>query len=65
VIKSKRIRLKRNVAHMDDVVKAHKIFIGRPEGKRPRGRPRSRWKENIRMGLPVIVWGDVDWMHLS
>jgi hypothetical protein len=37
--------------------------IFRPEGRRPLGRPRRRWKDNIKMDLREIVFGDVDWIH--
>jgi len=43
--------------------KKYKIFIGKPEGKRPLGRPRRRW-QYIRMDLREIRWEDVDWIHL-
>jgi hypothetical protein len=39
--------------------------VGKPEGKRPVGRPRSRWVDNIRMGLGKAGWGDVDWIDLA
>jgi hypothetical protein len=42
-----------------------KILVGKPEGKRPLGRPRHRWKDNIRMDLREIGWQDMDWMHLA
>jgi hypothetical protein len=35
------------------------------KGKTPRGRFRRRWKDNIKMDLKEIRWGDVDWMHLA
>jgi hypothetical protein len=38
--------------------------VGKPEGKRPLGRPRHRWVDNIRMGLVEVGWGDVDWIGL-
>jgi hypothetical protein len=37
-----------------------KIIVGKPEGKRPLGRPRRRWVDNIRMDLEEVGWGDVD-----
>jgi hypothetical protein len=40
-------------------------LIGKPEGKRPLGRPRRRWKDNIRMDLREIVWKFVDLMNLA
>jgi len=44
---------------------AYKILVGKPEGKRPLGRPRRRWEDNIRMDLREIEWQGVDWMHLA
>jgi hypothetical protein len=41
-----------------------RIFVGKPEGKRPLGRPRRRW-ENIKMNLREIGWGSMDWIHLA
>jgi len=41
----------------------HNILTGRPEGKRPHGRPRRRWEDNIRIYLREIVWEGVNWMH--
>jgi hypothetical protein len=42
------------------VVRNSYIFVGRPERKRPLGRPRHRWEDNIRMGLRETRWEDVD-----
>jgi hypothetical protein len=39
--------------------------VGKSEGKRPIGRPRRRWVDNIRMGLVEVGWGDVDWIDLA
>jgi hypothetical protein len=39
------------------------ILVGRPEGRRPLGRPRRRWEDNIKMVLREIWFGDVDWIH--
>jgi hypothetical protein len=39
---------------------AYRILVGKPEGKRPLGRPRSRWVDNIKMDLLEIVWGSMD-----
>jgi hypothetical protein len=41
------------------------ILVGKPEGKRPLGRPRRRWVDNIRMYLGEVGWGDVDWIGLD
>jgi hypothetical protein len=43
---------------------AYAILVGKPEGKRPLGRPRSRW-EDIRMDHMEVVRGGVDWIHLA
>jgi hypothetical protein len=45
--------------------KVYKILVGKPEGKRPLGRPRRRWKDRIRMDLRDIGWGGVDWIRLA
>jgi hypothetical protein len=39
--------------------------VGKPEGKRPLGRPRRRWVDNIKMDLLEMSWGDVDWIGLA
>jgi hypothetical protein len=41
----------------------YNILVGRPEGRRPLGRPRRRWEDNIKMDLREIGFGDVDWIH--
>jgi hypothetical protein len=43
---------------------AYRLLVGKPEGKRPLGRPRRRWVDNIKMGLLEIFWGGVDWVGL-
>jgi hypothetical protein len=40
-------------------------FDGKPEGKRPLGRPRRRWEDNITMDLREIGWGGMDWIHVA
>jgi hypothetical protein len=44
---------------------AYRILVGNPEGKRPLGRPRRRWEDNIRMNLREIEWGGVDWIEMA
>jgi hypothetical protein len=44
---------------------AYRILVGKPEGKRPLGRPRSRWVDNIKMDLREIGWDAVDWIDLA
>jgi hypothetical protein len=50
-----------HVARIGEVRGAHNILVGRPEGRRPLGRPRRRWEDNIK----EIGFGDVDWIHLA
>jgi hypothetical protein len=51
-----RIREKRN---------ACRLLVGNPEGKRPLGRPRRMWVDNIKRDLGEVGWGDVDWICLA
>jgi hypothetical protein len=44
---------------------AYRLLVGKPEGKRPLGRPRRRWVYNIKMDLEKVGWGDVDWIGLA
>jgi hypothetical protein len=44
---------------------AYRLLVRKPEGKRPLGRPRRRWVDNIRMDLGEVRWGDVDWIGLT
>jgi hypothetical protein len=48
---------------MAEVRGAYNILARRPEGRRPLGRPRRRWEDNIKMDLSEIRFGDVDWIH--
>jgi hypothetical protein len=50
---------------MGEVRVAYIIFVGRPEGRRPLGRPRRRWEDSIKLDLGEIGFGDVDWIHLA
>jgi len=43
----------------------HKTLVGKPEGKRPLGRRRCKWEDNIRMDLKEIWWEGVEWVHLA
>jgi hypothetical protein len=43
----------------------YRLLVGKPEGKRPLGRPRCRWVDNIKMDLLEIGWGSVDWIGLA
>jgi hypothetical protein len=43
----------------------YRLLVGKLEGKRPLGRPRHRWVDNIRMDLAEVGWGDEDWIDLA
>jgi hypothetical protein len=43
----------------------YRLLVGKPEGRRPLGRPRGRWMDNIRMDRVEVGWGDVDWSGLA
>jgi hypothetical protein len=65
LIKSRRIRWAGHVAQMGEKRNAYRLLVGKPEEKRPIGRPRRRWVDNIRMDLEEVGWGDVDWIGLA
>jgi hypothetical protein len=44
---------------------AYRLLVGNPEGKRPLGRPRHGWVDDIRMDLRQVGWGNVDWIGLA
>jgi hypothetical protein len=44
---------------------AYRLLVGNLEGKRPLGRPRCRWVDNIRMDLREVAWDDVDWIGVA
>ena len=43
----------------------YRVLVVKPEGKRPLGGPRSRWEDNIKMGLQEVVCGGMDWIELA
>jgi hypothetical protein len=64
VIKLRRIRLAGNLARMVEKRNACRLLMEKSKGKRPLGRPRRRWVDNIRMDLGDVRGGDVDWINL-
>jgi hypothetical protein len=44
---------------------AYRVLVGKPEGRRPLGRPRHRWEDNIKMDLREVGWMGKDWINLS
>ena len=65
VVKTKRMRWAGHVALMEKGRGVHRFLVGNPWGKRPIGRPRRRWKDNIKMDLQEVRGGCRDWMELA
>ena len=65
VIKSRRMRWAGYVAIMGEERGVYRVLVGKPEGKRPPGRPRCRWVDNIRMDLVEVECGYVEWIGLA
>jgi hypothetical protein len=65
MIQSRRMRLAGYVERMGETRNAYSISVGKPEGKRPLGRPRRRWVDNIKMELREIEWDGMDWIDLA
>ena len=65
VIKSRRMRWTGHVARMVGQRGVYRVLVGKPEGKRPLGRPRRRWVDNIRMDLQEVGCGYMDWIGLA
>jgi hypothetical protein len=62
IIKSRKMRWAGYVARMGEKRNAYRIFVGKPEGKRPLGRTRRRWVDNIKIDLREVGW--VVWIEL-
>jgi len=65
VIKSRRMRWAGHVARMGEERVLYRVLVRKPEGKRPLGRPRRRWVDNIRMDLQDMGCGYMDWIGLA
>jgi hypothetical protein len=65
VLKSRRMRWAGHVARMWEDRVVHRVLAGKPEGKRPLGRPRRRWEDNIKMDLHEVGGGRGAWMELA
>jgi hypothetical protein len=65
IIKSRRMRWAGHVAGLVENRNVYRLLVGKPEGKRPLGRPRCRLVDNIKMDLLEIGWGGVDWIGLA
>ncbi|KAJ4442286.1 hypothetical protein ANN_12154 [Periplaneta americana] len=64
-IKSRRLRWAGLVPCMGESRNGYRVLVGRPEGKRRLGRPRRRWKDNIKMDLREMGYDDRDWINLA
>ena len=64
VMKLRRIKWAGHVARMGDRRDVYRILVGKAEGKRPLGRPRRRWENNIKMDLQYVGCGGMDWIEL-
>jgi hypothetical protein len=64
-MKSRRMRWVGHVAHMREERNVYRVLMGKPEEKKPLGRPRRRWEDGIRMDLGEFGWGSVDWIQLA
>ena len=65
VIKSRRMRWVGHVARMGEERGVYKFLVGKQEGRRPLGRPRLRWVDNIRLDLQEVGFGYMDWIGLA
>jgi hypothetical protein len=63
VVKSRRMRWAGHVAHMGEYRGVHRVLVGKPGEKRPLGRPRLRWEDNIKTNLHLVGGGRGDWME--
>jgi hypothetical protein len=68
VMKSRRMRWAGHVARMAEKRDAYRILVGKPEGRRPLGRPRRRWEDNIKMNLQDMglgAWTGLTWLRIG
>jgi len=65
VIKSRRMRWAVRVVCMGEEKGVYRVLVGKPEGKRPLGRPKHRWVDNIRLDLQEVGCGYMDWIGLA
>jgi len=65
VIRSRRMRCAGHVARMGERRGICRVVVAKPEGNRPRGTPRHRWEDNIKMYLQEVGCGSMDWIELA
>jgi hypothetical protein len=54
-----------HVACAGDRRGVYRVLVGKPEGKRPLGRPRLKWEDNIKIDLKNVTWGGIDWIEMA
>jgi len=64
VMKSRRMRWAGHVARIGECRSVYRDLVRKPEGKRPLGKPRRKWEDNINMNLREVGWG-MDWINLA
>ena len=64
-LKSGQLRWAWHVAHMEQLRNAYRVLVGKPESKRPLGRPRRRWEDNIKMELREVGCDSRDWIAFA
>ena len=65
MIKSRTMSRAEHVPRMGERRGVYRVWVGELEGKRPLGRPRLRWEDNIKMDLQEVVCGGMDWIELA
>jgi transcription termination factor 2 len=65
LIKSRRMKWAGHVARMEEERGVYRVLVGKPEGKRPLGRPKHGWKDNIKINLQEVGCGGMDWIGLD
>jgi hypothetical protein len=65
MIKSRRMRWTGHIARIREKRNAYRILMGKPEEKRPLGRPKHRWVDNNKMDLRKVGWDGVDWIGMA
>ena len=65
VIKSRGMRWAEHVMRMGERRGVYRVLVGKPEGKKPLGRLRRRWEDNIKMDLQEVGFGGMDWIELA
>jgi hypothetical protein len=65
VIKWRRMRWAGHVAHLEERIGVYRVLVWKTEAKRPLGRPRRRWEDNVKMDLQEVGCGIMDWIDLA